>query len=126
VMNVPGHSPGSLAVLVDTPDGIAGMVGDALPSRNAAMAAIPSAGQIFFDEEAAQRSARRILDTCQVIYPGHDRAFRQQSGGFQYIHPQSITFTNPPRDDQGNIMARIDETPGVFQPRVEATARRRS
>ena len=127
VMAVPGHSPGSLAVLVETPDGIAGMVGDALPSRNAAMAPVPSAGQVFFDEEAAERSARRIIDTCQVVYPGHDRAFRKEGGSFHYIHPQSIVFTNPPRDADGNMMASIDPAgPAAFQSRIEATARRKA
>lgn len=125
VMMVPGHSPGSLAVLVDTPDGVAGMVGDALPSLNAARADVPSAGQVFFDEDAAIASARRIIDTCQVVYPGHDRPFRQQSGGFHYIQPQTITFGNLPRDEHGNIAVTLDETPGVFRSRVEATAKKR-
>ncbi|MEI7925152.1 MAG: MBL fold metallo-hydrolase [Chloroflexota bacterium] len=126
VMMVPGHSPGSLAVLVETADGIAGMVGDALPSMNAAKADVPTAGQVFFDEEIAEQSARRILDTCQLVYPGHDRAFRVKSGGFQYIEPQSITFGNLPRDEHGKIAVTLDETPGVFRSRVEPTAKRRA
>ena len=126
VMAVPGHTPGSLAVLVETPDGIAGLVGDALPSRNAAMAPVPSAGQVFFDEEAAERSARRIIDTCRVVYPGHDRPFRAEGGSFHYIQPQSIVFTNLPRDEAGNVAARLDETPGTFRSTIQSSARRRS
>ena len=126
VMMVPGHSPGSLAVLVETADGVAGMVGDALPSMNAAKADVPTAGQVFFDEEIAEQSARRILDACTVVYPGHDRAFRQHAGGFQYIEPQSITFGNLPRDEHGKIAVTLDETPGVFRSRVEPTAKRRA
>lgn len=120
VMAVPGHSPGSLAVLVETADGIAGLVGDALPSRTAAMAPVPSAGQVFFDEEAAESSARRIVD------PGHDRPFRAEGGSFRYIQPQSIVFTNLPRNDDGSVSARLDETPGTFCSTVQSSARRRS
>ncbi|MEX2446087.1 MAG: MBL fold metallo-hydrolase [Dehalococcoidia bacterium] len=123
VMTVPGHSPGSLAVLVETPEGIAGMVGDALPSRTAAMADVPSAGLIFFDEEAGERSARRILDTCQIVHPGHDRPFRVEAGNMRYIQSQAITFRNPPRDEDGTMHASIDETRAPFQVTVHPSAR---
>lgn len=124
VMAVPGHSPGSMAVLVETPDGVTGMVGDALPGRAAAMAPVPSARLVFHDEEAAQGSARRILDTCRVVYPGHDRPFRVEGGAFRYVQPQSIVIRNLPRDEDGTVRARLDETPVPFETVVQASARR--
>ena len=116
VMLVPGHSPGSLAVLAETADGVCGMVGDALPSRKAAMADPPSAGLIFYDEEAAEVSARKIIDSCAIVYPGHDRAFAVESGRFKYIHPQSVIITNVPRDEDGTTLHySVDESTGPFQ-----------
>ncbi|MSQ30946.1 MAG: MBL fold metallo-hydrolase [Dehalococcoidia bacterium] len=126
VMSVPGHSPGSLAVLVETPQGIAGMVGDALPSRAAAMAPVPTAGLIFFDEEAGERSARKILDTCRFVYPGHDRPFAIEGGGFKYIQPQSVTFQGMPRDEDGTLRYTADETPRPFEVTIQPSARRKA
>ncbi len=126
VMGVPGHSPGSLAVLVETPDGIAGMVGDALPSRKAAMAPVPSAGLIFYDEEEGEKSARKILDTCRLVYPGHDRPFAVDGGQFKYILPQSVVFTNVPRDEDGTMHYSVDETMTPFQVTVQPSARART
>ncbi len=124
VMAVPGHSPGSQAVLVETPGGIAGMVGDALPNMAAANAADPAARLVFYDLEAAKKSGRRILDTCQTVYPGHDRPFAVQGGTTRYIQPQSITFVNPPREADGTITAQIDPAEVPFETLVQASARR--
>jgi N-acyl homoserine lactone hydrolase len=124
VMAVPGHSPGSMAVLVETPDGVAGLVGDALPGRAAAMAPVPAPRLTFWDEAAGQRSARRILDTCRVVYPGHDRAFRVEAGAFRYLQPQSLIMRNPPRDEDGAIHGSVDPAPVPFEAIVEASARR--
>lgn len=125
VMAVPGHSPGSMAVLVETPDGVAGIVGDALPMRAAAMAPVPSARLIFFDEEAGELSARRIIETCRVVYPGHDRPFAVDGGRFRYLEPASITLVNPPRDEDGAVRAAVSEAPVPFETIVQPTARRR-
>jgi len=126
VMAVPGHSPGSMAVLVETPTGVAGIVGDALPMRAAAMAPVPSARLIFFDEEAGERSARRIIDTCRFVYPGHDRPFSVDGGQFHYMEPASLTVVNPPRDEDGTVRAAISEAEVPFETVVQPIARRRA
>ncbi|HZQ35387.1 MAG TPA: MBL fold metallo-hydrolase, partial [Dehalococcoidia bacterium] len=97
VMATPGHSPGSMTVLLRTDQGIAGIVGDALPSR--ASTAVMAPRLVFFDEEAGRRSARTIVETCRLIYPGHDRPFRAENGTFTYIQPQSVVFQFVPRDE---------------------------
>ena len=109
VMAVPGHSPGSMAVLVESPEGVVGLVGDALPMRAAALAPTPSARIVFWDEAEAERSARRILDTCTLIFPGHDRPFRNAGPGLDYLYPQSLILRNPPRDEDGTPHAEVDE-----------------
>ena len=124
VMAVPGHSPGTMAVLVDTPEEVAGMVGDALPARAAAMAPVPSARLIFFDEKAGQRSARRIIDTCRFVYPGHDRPFRVEAGSFNYIQSTEINLLNPPRDEDGTMRGGLNEAAIPFETVVQPSARR--
>ncbi|MDA0302138.1 MAG: MBL fold metallo-hydrolase [Chloroflexi bacterium] len=56
VMAVPGHSPGSQAVLVESAEGIVGLVGDALPGRAAALLPTPTARIVFWDEAEAERA----------------------------------------------------------------------
>jgi N-acyl homoserine lactone hydrolase len=103
IMEVPGHSPGSIAVLVRTPDGVTGIVGDALP--NAASVAAGICYLVFWNEEEARRSVSRIVDACDIVYPGHDRAFRLQGGSFTYIEPTRIGFSGLPETPDGMIGA---------------------
>ena len=80
------------------------------------MANPPSAGLIFYDEEAAEVSARKIIDSCDIVYPGHDRAFAVQGGTFKYIHPQSVIITNVPRDEDGSTLHySVDKSTRPFE-----------
>lgn len=126
VMSVPGHSPGSMAVLVENAEGIVGLVGDALPARLAAMQPTPTARIVFYDEAEAERSARRILDTCTLIFPGHDRPFRNNGPRFDYLYPQTLTLRNAPRDEDGTLRADIDPSQGAFVTLVHPTAKRKA
>jgi glyoxylase-like metal-dependent hydrolase (beta-lactamase superfamily II) len=124
ILATPGHSPGSLTVLVDGPAGATiGLCGDALPSRAATAVLMPR--WVFWDEEAAHRSASRIVETCRDIYPGHDRPFRAQGGSFQYLEPAQLDLVNPPRDPGGEVRSAVrpEETP--FATGVLPFARRR-
>lgn len=122
IMATPGHSPGSMTVLVQGDDGITGVVGDALPSRAAAGILAPRL--IFWDEGAARASARRIVETCRVIIPGHDRAFRVENGSYHYISPTSLTLLYPPRDEDGTLRATISDAPLDPGPVIAPFARR--
>ena len=122
VMAVPGHSPGTMATLVETPDGVVGLVGDALTS--VASASFVAPGRIFFDEAQGRASARKILDTCRFIYPGHDRAFRVEGGSFHYIEPQTLEVLFPPRDPDGTRYLTVSDAPAQTGPIIEASARR--
>jgi glyoxylase-like metal-dependent hydrolase (beta-lactamase superfamily II) len=122
VLATPGHSRGSMTLLVDTPDGVAGLVGDALPTR--ASAGFLAPGRIFWDEEEGRRSARAIIDRCRTIFPGHDRPFRVANGGFSYIEPVHLQILNAPRDEEGQLLASFaDATPGDG-PIIERSARK--
>ncbi|HEY7060533.1 MAG TPA: MBL fold metallo-hydrolase [Chloroflexota bacterium] len=91
ILATPGHTGGSMSLVVDTPEGTVGIVGDALPNARTAIARKPYL--IFYDERAAEASAAKILGQCQVLYCGHDRPFRLLPGGQQveYLEPASIT-----------------------------------
>ena len=126
VMAVPGHSPGSQAVLVETTEGVVGIVGDALPGRAAALLPAPTARIVFWDEAEAEHSARKVLDAVSLVFPGHDRPFRNAGPGFDYLYPQSITLRNPPRDTDGTLRGDIDAGAVAFVTLVQPTAKRKA
>jgi glyoxylase-like metal-dependent hydrolase (beta-lactamase superfamily II) len=92
VIATPGHTRGSISLVVDQPDGSVVVCGDALPNAATALNGCPYL--IFWDEEDARTSARKILDAAEVLYPGHDRPFRIAGGQASYISaPSRITVT---------------------------------
>lgn len=104
VIETPGHTVGSISLVVSTPEGAVGLVGDALPNARTALRRKPYL--IFFDERAAEQSGEKIVSTCQTLYCGHDRPFRLVPGAerVDYLMPSSIKFQvffEPGSSDQG-------------------------
>lgn len=122
VLATPGHSRGSMTLLVETPEGVAGLVGDALPNRASAGFLAPRL--VFWDEAEARRSARAIVDRCRTIFPGHDRPFRVENGGFRYIEPVNLQILHAPRDEEGRLLASFGDAPPVDGPLIMPSARR--
>ena len=90
ILATPGHTGGSMSLVVDTPEGTVGIVGDALPNARTALRRKPYL--IFFDERAAEASAERIVDQCQILYCGHDRPFRLlEAGRVEYLVEAKVT-----------------------------------
>lgn len=78
VVHLPGHTPGSIGLAVDTESGTALISGDAVGSAQAAVAG--QCPNVFWDAREADASVRRVLDLADSIYPGHDRPFRLGPG----------------------------------------------
>jgi N-acyl homoserine lactone hydrolase len=100
VLCAPGHSPGSIAVTVQMPAGIAVIAGDAI--QNPAVALHRRNPLVFFDDALARRSIDRIVDVADVLYPGHDRAFRLTGSGgsdaVDYVEDYGLRITGPSTD----------------------------
>jgi len=92
VLHTPGHSVGSISLLVDTADGRALASGDALQ-----FAFVAQSGRnpvVFWDDDLASTSIQRIVDRADVIYPGHDRPFRLTADGdIDYLRSFDLTVT---------------------------------
>ena len=79
VIDTPGHTVGSISLVVDTPEGKVCIAGDALPHARSLWTGEPF---IIFDQpERARKSIEKIKDTSDLIYPGHDRPFRREKDG---------------------------------------------
>ena len=99
LMLTPGHSPGSISVLVETDDGLSAVTGDVLHYSNVALTR--KNPLVFWNEEQATRSIDRIVETADLIYPGHDRPFRVVNGEIDYLAPLQLTITGVSPDDPG-------------------------
>ncbi len=88
VVDVPGHSPGSIALAVQTDEGLACLTGDAL--HFAEVALTKKNPLIFWNDEQASASVEKLLRIADVIYPGHDLPFRLNDGTIEYVHPFTL------------------------------------
>jgi glyoxylase-like metal-dependent hydrolase (beta-lactamase superfamily II) len=91
VVDLPGHTPGSIGLAVSTGDGVAMLTGDAVPTAGALWSGRYRGRPQ--DPERADASAARVAHLADVVYPGHDRPFRV-TGGY-LIDPVPITFRVP-------------------------------
>jgi glyoxylase-like metal-dependent hydrolase (beta-lactamase superfamily II) len=92
VFDMPGHSPGSIALLVETDQGISGLTGDAL--HFAEIALTGENPLVFHDKTQADESIRRMVSAADVMYPGHDDPFRLVDGKIVYTEDFQVTLTN--------------------------------
>jgi N-acyl homoserine lactone hydrolase len=116
VLAVPGHSAGTIAVAVATADGTAVITGDAI--QNGQVARHRRNALVFWDTAGADRSVGRIVDLADVIYPGHDRAFRLGSAGQpEYLQEFELTVTGPGAEVDGlKLRACAGFAPQAFLP----------
>ena len=121
VIHLPGHSPGSIGLLVETEAGLAGITGDAMHT-----AAVGKAGRsplVFYSESQANESIARVMSMSDVLYPGHDRPFRMVDGDPEYVEPyqlvlsgvqpgmEGLTFAEPPGEIVTWVMPGIEDQP---------------
>ncbi|MBI4313103.1 MAG: MBL fold metallo-hydrolase [Chloroflexi bacterium] len=84
IIETPGHTKGHVSVVVDTPQGKAVIAADAFPDAFTVKRGQPYL--IFWNEQDARASVRKIMANGTMIYPGHDRPFRIGEGGAtQYV-----------------------------------------
>ena len=100
VLETPGHSRGSMALLVRSDGPTAAITGDAMADGWCATNGLPRL--IFWDVEQAKASIRKVLDRAKTFYPGHDRPFRVgDAGRIHYLERTSIRVFGWPEPGEG-------------------------
>lgn len=94
VIELPGHSAGSIGLEVETDDGLCIISGDAVRAADSALSR--RATLIFWNEAQADASVARVADSGAIIYPGHDRPFRIRNGEAHYTMDYPITVSGAP------------------------------
>ncbi|HEY7295370.1 MAG TPA: MBL fold metallo-hydrolase [Dehalococcoidia bacterium] len=121
ILDTPGHTVGSMTLLVENNGETIGVTGDALPNARCALAGTPYL--IFATEAEARESARKITAHCSVLYPGHDRPFRLKDGSVEYLIPTSIRITSqiePSASDAGITLHGAEPRSIWVMPRAAA------
>ena len=91
VLHTPGHSAGTMALIVDTAEGPVAVAGDGIAHAGVALTKINA--NIFWSEKDSRRSIERVLETAEIIYPGHDRPFRMlKDGGVEHLATRQLAF----------------------------------
>ena len=117
VIELPGHSPGTIGLLAETEAGLAGITGDAVHSGPVALSGRTPI--VFWNEAQANASVQRAVEVADIIYPGHDGPFRVRDGQVQYERPFELTLQGlqpnqpglrfAPRDWSVFVMPGIEE-----------------
>lgn len=76
LMHTPGHTRGSMSVVVEAEDARYVMAGDAIPTQDNFEKWAPPRTNI--DREMALDSMQRIAEVADIIVPGHGAAFRPE------------------------------------------------
>ena len=97
---MPGHTVGSIGITVENENGLSIITGDAL--HYASVAVTRENPLVFWDAEQALASIDRVVSLADVIYPGHDQAFRLTAAKeVEYVRPFALTMTGVRMDTPG-------------------------
>jgi glyoxylase-like metal-dependent hydrolase (beta-lactamase superfamily II) len=100
VVDAPGHSAGTIAVTAVTDEGTAVIAGDSV--QNSTVAVERRNALVFWDDALATRTIDKLVTIADVIYPGHDQAFRiGPHNKVEYVQQFELTLINARADDPG-------------------------
>ncbi|WP_432881464.1 MBL fold metallo-hydrolase [Kribbella sp. CA-245084] len=86
VLDLPGHTPGSIGLAVSIDTGTAVLSADAVPTLDVLLSR--TAPGRPYDGARAEASIERVAQLADRIYPGHDAPFRLGADGVpQYLEP---------------------------------------
>jgi N-acyl homoserine lactone hydrolase len=113
VVHLPGHSAGSIGVTVRNEQGLSLITGDAL--HYASVALTRQSPLVFWDAGQARASIDRAVALADILYPGHDQAFRLTSERqVEYLRPFSLTITGTLPDRPGLRFSSKTRDPWVM------------
>lgn len=117
LLHTPGHSAGTMAVVVDTSDGPVAITGDGI--QNASVAKSRENVLVFWSEDDARRSIERVLGEAEIIYPGHDRPFRLlRDGSAEYLSAKHLTLFGVDLEEPG-VSLSTTPRPRFVMPGIE-------
>lgn len=118
IVAAPGHSAGTIALAVDSSDGIAVIAGDSI--QNATVARERRNALVFWSNELATSSINKLLAIGDIIYPGHDLPFRLSTDGqVEYLREMKLTLTGVMVGQPGLTLQPDGEMQQTIMPGIE-------
>jgi glyoxylase-like metal-dependent hydrolase (beta-lactamase superfamily II) len=100
IVDAPGHSAGTIAVTAATAEGTAVIAGDAI--QNSFVAVERKNALVFWSDAQATRTVEKLVSLADVIYPGHDQAFRiDGSNHVEYVQQLQLRLIGLRGDEPG-------------------------
>lgn len=99
IIHTPGHSVGSICVVVDGESGTEVIAGDVI--HYAYVAQTGESPFVFWNHDQSRAAIARITELADTIYPGHDRPFRLENGEIVYLRPFHLRLGGVPIDRVG-------------------------
>ncbi len=124
VFDTPGHTRGHISVMVETAAGPVCLGGDAVANAGDLARGLPDF--IFWSEDEARESLKKVTDAYSVIYPGHDRPFRIAGEHIEYLVDAPTLKISGFLDGTGDMFSMEVGLPGEFSPFFLPEARSRS
>lgn len=118
--DTPGHTAGHQSVLVETSGGLVCLGGDAISDAGALSRGMPAF--VFWSVEQAQASLKKISETADTIYPGHDRPFRIDGENFEYLTESPTIKISGFLDSSRDLVSMELGLPPRFEPRINPDA----
>ena len=118
--DTPGHTAGHQSVLVETSGGLVCLGGDAISDAGALSRGMPAF--VFWSVEQAQASLKKISQTADTIYPGHDRPFRIDGENFEYLTESPTIKISGFLDSSRDLVSMELGLPPRFEPRINPDA----
>ena len=110
VLHTPGHSAGTMALIVQTAEGPVAITGDGVANARAAVTKVNS--NVFWSEEDSRRSIERVLAAAEIVYPGHDRPFRMlRDGRIEHLAVRRLAFFGLNLEDPSVSVSAEPHTP---------------
>ncbi len=118
IVDAPGHSAGTLAVTARTKDGIAVIAGDSI--QNSTVAVERRNALVFWNVEMAARTIDKLVTIGDIIYPGHDQAFRiDDHNAVEYVQDFDLTLTSISPSQPGLSFDESLELHPIIMPGIE-------
>ena len=111
MIHTPGHSPGSVFIVVDTDEGKCVLTEDVPLFAGQALTRTHPA--VFWNEQQAIKSIDRVLDEADIIYPGHDQPFRVVKGKIEYVEQMRLTITGVSKEGPGLVCSAGQHRPST-------------
>jgi N-acyl homoserine lactone hydrolase len=121
IVDMPGHSIGSIGITVENSAGMSVITGDAIHFAGVALAS--KSPLVFWDSAQANHSIERVVDLGDILYPGHDQPFRLTAAGeIEYLYERNLTLNFKGESETAGVYLQAPPFEKTEKPEIQTAA----